>query len=74
MHCPSCGDVEFLTSERMELTICRCPRCGGVWLSQTELQRLSERTGLFLKSRGGAPVAATGLKRPLWRELFDVGA
>lgn len=75
MHCPNCGDVEFQTKARLELTFCHCPRCGGVWLSRNELQRLSERTGLFLKGRGGGslPAAGVGLKRPLWQELFDVG-
>lgn len=72
MHCPNCGDVEFLSRERFGARIDYCPLCGGVWLARQELQRLSETTGLFLKNRAGAPAIPPGLKRPLWQEIFDV--
>lgn len=75
MKCPHCPDVALVTRERLDLPIRHCPRCGGVWLSQEDLQHLSDRTGLFLKARGSSglsPRALPGLKRPLWTELFAV--
>lgn len=76
MNCPSCQKIELATRECIGLRIDHCPICGGVWLARNQLEWLSERTGLFLKAHppaGRQPRQLTGLKKSLWRTLFDVG-
>jgi len=77
MHCPNCNAVEMIPRRRLGFTMQLCTECGGVWLSRSDLDKLNEGTGLFLKTRGRAalpPVAIPGLKQPLWKELFDAEA
>jgi Zn-finger nucleic acid-binding protein len=47
-----------------------CPGCRGAWLSRESIESLSDRTGLFLKSRAFVERDA-GRRQPLWREIFD---
>jgi len=77
MHCPNCSSAEMRPRRRLGFTMNVCPQCSGVWLSRKDLERLSDGTGLFLKTRGRTrldPVALPGLKQPLWKELFDAEA
>lgn len=40
MTCPRCDAIDLVPEERHEITIDRCPRCGGVWLDHGELEKI----------------------------------
>ena len=70
MNCPACNNVELVRRERFGIPITRCPHCRGIWLDRRSIDGLTENTGLFLKARAGSQ-GRTGLRQPLWQELFD---
>jgi Zn-finger nucleic acid-binding protein len=44
MKCPICQDTKLVLSDRQDVEIDHCPRCGGVWLDRGELDQLIERS------------------------------
>jgi Zn-finger nucleic acid-binding protein len=42
MNCPTCG-AHFHTTKFHGITVDRCPRCGGIWLGETQLAAIVAR-------------------------------
>jgi len=62
MHCTKCGQqmaTVMLTGVEVEL----CPGCGGMYLDQGELAKLTE------SSRRGALASAIESARRMWKEM-----
>lgn len=40
MQCPNCVTQALVTSQRRDIEIDHCPKCGGVWLDRGELEKV----------------------------------
>jgi hypothetical protein len=62
MHCAKCGqEMTTVTLSGVEVEL--CPGCGGMYLDQGELAKLTEQ------NRRGALSAAIESARRIWKEL-----
>lgn len=55
MQCPNCVTQALVTSQRRDIEIDHCPKCGGVWLDRGELDKLITLASEEHWERGGDP-------------------
>jgi Zn-finger nucleic acid-binding protein len=53
MQCPNCVTQALMTSQRRDIEIDHCPKCGGVWLDRGELEKIVSLAGEEYGSQDG---------------------
>jgi Zn-finger nucleic acid-binding protein len=63
MFCPVCKNLDLVMTDRQGIEIDYGPTCRGVWLDRGELDKLIERSVLWVSGSPAAPVHAPQTSR-----------